>query len=462
LSPVSKFIAVALTGIAGCDSDRANVAGGGDGPKSAQVQYDVTEHGVVERARDRGDFEVAAPSDGADWVELRRGRERLFVPRGARFPDLVGYRFGRSDAEFPRLKTDVRFDLSGLGAWRDGDSLQVVSPNVGMTFRGVENAFSAIPTAGVIAIAGETIDWRGALAPLVDARKGDTAWVTQMTNRPLRARSSYSAVTRAGVARDFTVADGNVATLAASLAPVAPERLALRWKISDLAAMVPQVSPHARPATAPALAIRALPDTLARNKHYWRTLYTGLPTLVELGPISGTEDLDEEIEYGNPFSSNGARWTELVAMVYSMHVAIPTPHGVAGLNATFVTATPIDPNGGAIRPAISPVRNVTREGRSFAWDPPLLGAAASYAVTVHGIDESPSGVHVTKLATFFTSAASFDVPSSVIAGASSYVLVITAIAGRGIDLASRPFVGSLPYASADHVTARIFNSVVAK
>src|SRR5262249_28334257 len=153
--------------------------------------------------------------------------------------------------------------------------------NAGMTFTGVESGFAAYPSLGSTAIGGETLDWKATHAPLVDAAKGDTTWVTQMSNQRTSSGSYYSVLARAGVARAFTVKHGGDATLSAALAPVAHDRkLALQWKGSQFAAMASQAGPHAQPGGTFSLSIRALPDVLARNNSFFRRLYTNLPSLV--------------------------------------------------------------------------------------------------------------------------------------------------------------------------------------
>ncbi|HEX7839239.1 MAG TPA: hypothetical protein VF469_17295 [Kofleriaceae bacterium] len=82
--------------------------------------------------------------------------------------------------QLPASKTNVTFDIAGLGAWQSGDSLQIVSPNAGMTMEGPENVLSAAPSIGSTTISGQNFDWKANLAPIIDATKGDTTWVTQM------------------------------------------------------------------------------------------------------------------------------------------------------------------------------------------------------------------------------------------------------------------------------------------
>jgi hypothetical protein len=453
--------------------------------RGVAVQHNVTERGIVDQPRDLsaaafgpegrpasggpdGSFEIPA----GDWLEMKLGSERIFLPRNSAAPDLSYYRFGRGDVQFPASATQVAFEISSLGDWQAGDSLQIVSPNAGMTMEGPETLLATPPGIGATAIHGQAFDWKSNLAPILDAARGDTTWVAQMAASPTSdGRTYYRALTRAGVARGFTVIDGQAATLSAALAPVAqPRELTLRWKGSEFAALAAQAGPGARPAAAPALAIRALPELLARHNNLFSRHYAALPTLVELGPISGAEDVDQPVAYGNPFASTGAAWTEFVTVVYAMPVAVRTPQGSASLSAAIVAAVPVSALGdtGVISPPLSPVREARIAGApldapsagvgispTVTWQPPEIGTSTSYRVAVYALDASPLGVTPTKIATLHTNTTSLQLPGSVLSPGSSYVLTITAVAADGTDLAVQPFIGALPYASADYVSAVI-------
>jgi hypothetical protein len=303
---------------------------------------------------------------------------------------------------------------------------------------------------------------------MVDAARGDTTWVTQMAAATAGA-AHYSRLERAGIARGFAVTDGRAATLAAALAPVAQDRnLALHIRSSQFAALAPQAGPRARVAPAATVAIRTLPELLAKQNGFFATYYAGLPSLVDFGPLPGARDVEAAVSYGNPFTSKAAPWTEFVSLVYAFSVPIPTGKAIGSLSAMMVATVPVDGLAdAAIAPSISPVRNAQIDGQSLdaptsgvgtsptvTWQPPAIGTATSYRVVVHAVEASSMGVNVKPVATLHTRSTSIRIPASVMA-AGSYVLTITAIMAQGADLASRPFVGSLPYASADHVTALI-------
>jgi len=452
--------------------------------RGVAIQHNVTQGGIVDQPRDLstatfgpdgraaaggpdGSFEI--PS--GDWLEMKLGGERLFLPAGASAPDLSYYRFGRGDLKFPGAATQVGFEIAGLGSWQAGDSLQVVVPNAGVTMEGPETMLATPPGAGATAIRGP-FDWRANQAPILDAARGDTAWVAQMAVSPtIDGRTYYRALTRAGVARGFTVIDGQATTLSAALAPIAqPRQQTLRWKGSEFAALAAQAGPGARPAAAPALAIRALPEPLARHSNLFTRLFTALPTLVELGPISGSEDIDQAVAFGDPFAADGAAWTEFVSVIYPIPVAVRTPQGSASLSAMIVSAVPLAALGdaGVIAPRLSPVREPRIAGApldapragvgtspTVTWQPPEIGTATGYRVAVYALDASPLGVNAARIATLHTTAGSLQLPAGVLSPGSSYVLAITAVASDGADLTARPFSASLPYASADYVSATI-------
>jgi hypothetical protein len=444
------------------------------------VQHNVTESGIVDQPRDLsattfqsypdGSFDLAV-GRSAEWLEVKLDGERVFLPGDVKAPDVGIYAFGRADVQLPAAKTNVAFEISGLRAWQTSDSLQIVSPNVGLAMAGPEASFPAAPSNGSTTISGQALDWKANLAPIIDAAKGDTTWVTQVASTASAAGTYYTTLVTAGIARGFTLRDGQPATLSAALVPVALDRkIALRWKGSEFAALASQAGPGARAGAAPALSIKTLPDALARNNSFYRNYYMGLPSLVEVGPISGSADYDQTIAYGNPFSSKAAPWTELVTMTYAAPVRIPTPQGIGMVSAMMVAAIPVSAlaETGVIAPSISPVRNAKVAGLSLdaprtgvgtsptiTWEAPALGESTDYAVVVHAVESSKSGVNVTPIATFRTKSTSLKIPDSVLTSGGSYVLTITAISAPGADLASRPFIGTLPYASADYVTARL-------
>lgn len=432
------------------------------------TQYDVTESGIVATPLDPSDGQFEEPVQvSPDWLEIRVGRDRqaIYVPKSDTPPDLSYFHFGRSKVEIPLRETPVDVQLSGLD-WRAGDSLQLVSPNLGLAIHDFQ-IHLAYPSHGVKEVSGQRMDWLHAQAPLVDASQGDRTWIAQMSVTPLASGSHYIALTRAGVTDKFSVsAEGHATKLAATLQPVPRDRtFTLRWRGRAFAALVAEAGPHARQAATPALAIRTLPQALVENNNFYQRHYMYLPSVVDFGPLRADADVTETIRYGNPFATSSTKWRELVSVVYSMPVVIP---GGGVTHARLVQATPIADAAGELAPAISPVRNVRIDGRpanvaqastgrspTVSWDAPRLGRPSTYAITIRPIARMGTGSTVMTAGTFYTASTSITIPERALDGVNAYVLAVTAISANGRDLATTPFLASLPFASADYITAKI-------
>jgi hypothetical protein len=439
-----------------------------DGTSPVGAQYNVTETGVVTASLDTLDQSVQAPvaSPSPDWLELRMGQlPPVYLPKAETAPDASLYHFGRTDLDFPTKHTAVDVELDGL-AWHDGDTLQLVVPNVGVSIHNFETHF-AYPQPGSSSVRHAEVAWERAGSPLIDSAKGDVTWIAEMASVPSVAGPTYNVLTRAAAVSNLAMSDGKGTTLGATLAPVSLDRtLALRWNGAAFAALAKQAGPYARVAAGPALAIRALPEAIARNGHDFVRNYNYLPSLVDFGMVSGTQDMAETVHYGDPFPTKTTKWTELVTVVYAMPVVIPD---VGATYAMVVQASSVDDvaaNG--LTPAISPVRNVKVNGQAadapltgtgasptISWDAPAIGASTTYAVTVQAIAKAGQGHTITTVGTFRTIGTSLTLPELATKTTASYVLTITAIAAKDRDPTKTPMLGSLPYASADYVTARI-------
>src|SRR5262245_4330498 len=104
------------------------------------TQYDVTDEGVMRTALDPSGGQFEEPVQvSADWWQIRlgAGRQAMYLTRTDTPPDLSYYHFGRSGLQFPTRPTMVDLAIDGLD-WHTGDSLQLVSPNVGTSIHDFE------------------------------------------------------------------------------------------------------------------------------------------------------------------------------------------------------------------------------------------------------------------------------------------------------------------------------------
>ena len=383
---------------------------------------------------------------------------RVFVPNGA--ASTAPAKLGRT---FASSSTAVAVDVTGLDAWQPGDSLHVVAPSAELDLANVHEGFATPPAAGTTAIRGQHLDWNAHHAPIVDAAKGDVTWVTQTRDVPT-ATSHYSRIVKAGVAQGFAVSDGQPATLTTALVPATDVSIELHWKGTAFGAESTHAGPGASPAPAPDIEIKAVPAAIVASDAFEHSYYTDVSSLVALGPISGIADDDESISYSDPYAGSGSAYSEVLTMTYAVSVPVPTPEGIGSVSAMMIAAVPTAQlAGGVVAPTISPVVDPKLDGQpldhprtgtglvpTISWREPATGTATRYAVVVRTVVTSATGVDITPVATIYTTERSITMPCGLLVAGSSYVLTITAIAASD----PMPLAGTLPYASADYVTAR--------
>lgn len=339
--------------------------------------------------------------------------------------------------------TAVSFNLSGLSAWSDGDSLQLVSRHRGVVLSAIEGQLAAPPPRGATTVAGSELNWKHTSAPLLDAASGDPLLLTQQVAATSNGRV-YTALARAGAVAGLTLRDGRSASLATSLVPLERAALVLRWRGAAFAALTAEAGPDAEPAGAATVAISARPEGREGpdGSDLAAEIYAGLPALVTFAPLPGV-DLDQEVAYANPFPQLGGTWSELATVVYSASVPVPTQWGVGAVPARMVAALPVAAlrASGELAPQLSPVREVAREGRALSWKAPALGVPTGYSIEVSAVSGDAQGVRIAPAARLATKGTAIELPALA---AGTYVVTITALSsGKG---------GA--FAAADHVTAQ--------
>lgn len=420
------------------------------------TRYDVTERGVINTPVDETPFDT--PS--RDWVEVRAPWQSTFVRVGSA-PNLSRYVFGRADRQFSQEPALIDVDIDGLD-WKSGDSLQLVSPNVGLSIHGLE---AHLPSVGKKSVKGQ-FDWAATDSPLIDSARGDTTHVMQMSSRRTTAGTFYYVVTRTG-ATAFTTREHASSPLKVSLTEIAPDRtLDFQWRGSAYGELAKDVGgdPQLRGAVAQ-LSIRTLPTEVANHNTFFRQSYNYLPSVVDFGPVRAREDLRQTLSYGNPFSRGAVPWSEVATMSYAVPVVVPE---AGTLFAQLLQSVPVDDLARhPFAPVISPVRNVRIDHRpllatmdgvgrepTLTWDVPALGTASNYLVLVQAIvPDAVEGRKILATGTFVTDTPSLKVPAFAMADASAYVFTITAIASPGSDLGKTPHVGARTFASADYISA---------
>jgi hypothetical protein len=410
-----------------------------------------------------GTFTVPVEAGATSWeLETNLFGSPYDAVGDALHPSLSHVTLGRLDGVLPTAETDVSINVTGLDAWADGDSTQIVVANNGGVIFSPELQFATPPADGDTSIAGQTIDWMAQGVPLVDKSKGDVAAMSQLVERT-SGTEAYSAIDRYGTAHGFTQTNGVASTLTVAMSAVSQTTLALHWRGAEFEALLADVGAGATAVPgADGVFIDALPDA---NQFGF---YTTSPDLMLYTPTDETANVDPTVTFGNPYSSQGRPWDEYAIIEYFF--AVPVQLGSAAPYSEFVgydsNLSLAELHGGVVKPLISPARHVRISGKDLGspqtgvgtsptvrWDAPAIGNATQYLVDLKALAADSSGTSSTIVATFITKDRSFQIPSTYLASGTTYILTITAINFGNVDRTRDLFGDGLPFESASSVTS---------
>jgi hypothetical protein len=393
------------------------------------------------------------------------GQPPTFLVGNSLHPDLSGFVVGRPDRRFPTQPTSLTLHATGLEPWQLSDDLGILSSNAGALLIGPQ--IVAI-NVGDTAIAGKPIGWS---EPLIDAAKGDSALVFQLSGKtadPPGSNGFYVALTRAGVATPLTMAEGGATAMTVDLVDVPQSKtLTVHVQRSRFDALRAQVGPGAQPSQAfqQSLFIDALPRASQRG------FFDVGPRVARFFPPAGTEDYDQSFRYGNPFKTAGLEWDEFMVARHNFFVPVLAAGATTAvdLQVGFVMHLPVSAlaGDGTIAPVITPVRNMKIAGLDLltpqkavgltptvTWDAPAIGTATCYSVRLRQVGLDGAATTVRVVATFLTTATSLTLPDALLSSGSSYLLDIEAQAIPDYQGTHAPFVSALPAAFADAATAQ--------
>lgn len=356
------------------------------------------------------------------------GSPRYFV-ESSRSVDLGTEVVGRPGRVLAQLSSTILFNLSGLEAWSNGDSVSLFS--TGARFNLLLNGAVA-PAAGATAALFSN-DFQYDPLPVA----GDLGWLLQRKQRT--APVTYTAVTRAATLLSLVdMADGDTATLDVPLtAPPETGSVAIDLRRSQFATAFAGAGPAG---------VVTYSGTTAQVRAYPRTLTaTNYATLLSLVPAPGTTDLDAgALGYARPFPP----WfLEVLALDHTFGVRIPAALGASGVTFTGVypSTRPLPAPPGPIVPTLGPAQSPRVGGRdalvaqagvgltpTISWAPPALGAPTYYWVTLY---ESVSGTLVAR-ASVVTPQTSIAVPPRVMVPGSAYFANIVATYEPNFDFAA--------------------------
>lgn len=375
--------------------------------------------------------------------------------------------YGRADAEYPGIDpTNLSLDASNLNAWQTTDQFFWTVPNEGFStptngLDGITNA----PTVGATALNAYTMDLYTTGLPLLDATKGDQAYLTQLTSRTVSSET-YRALGKVFNLPATTTADGATTAVSGGFLDI-PQTATFRlaWKRSAFAALTPFVNPNATVAsTEVGLWASPLGTGMGIPGDAFQ-LFT-----YDSGSVASTTDLDlGDLAYGNPFPSS---WTPIAEAYFTWAVSYMAPGATTPVTLTrsAYTGTTTMPSASApIAPLLTPVQNPRINGKSLfqnqlsvglapvlAWDAPATGSPAGYVVTAYQLINNAGASRLQSVATMRTASRQITLPPGVFAAGNTYVFSISAVKSPGVSYASNPYQAAFPYA-----TAPILSAIVA-
>lgn len=415
-----------------------------------------------------GTFTVPVASDATDWQLSYQFDTSMpeFVVSNATDFDFSTFQWGRTPQEFPTRQTDVTLNLTGMTAWQGTDSLQLMDSNAGAVAFNLESSVPHQIAVGATSLDNETLDWESTGVPLIDAAKGDKTQIYQLVTH-MASTGYYLALDKLATLTSFAMADGAPSTLTANLTAVPQDKtFTLHFERSRFEEMRTAVGPGAT-ARSQLFAIDALPGANERG------FFGNAPNLVLWWPVPAATDVDQTVDYANPFSTDGQPWDEFAIIEYFFAVPVVTPDTtipVSVIGGYFATLPLASIAGGNVMPLVTPVRNVKVGGQDVStpntrvgptplvtWEAPTTGTPTSYDVFVEEVDLNPiftNIVDVVDVALFHTTATSLQLPPTVLVKNRRYMLVITAHVAPETHIATAPRLHGLSDASARSVTAQ--------
>jgi hypothetical protein len=401
------------------------------------------------------------PPGVAFW--LRHGADH-FIWTSARSIDLGRYQLGRPDRVAATTSpTRLSIGITGASPWQHADDIELTVANLGLVLSPLAYS-TAVPEAGDTVMLA-SLDWTELVRPwLIDGTRGDVAYLTQLVARSAPGGIPYLALDRAATLAPFTQVNGAGLLLMTALTGTAPlESVTLRWQRSQFAVHKAAVHPGAEEAVQ-SLRVGAQPGGLSRGE------IGDAPTLLLVEPPIGAGDLDlGTLAYRNPFPASFGVYGR-ATHVYRVSFPVPGAANAVLFAGIGVARSGADLSAGPLVPAISPVQNLTLNGRSarsaitgatptptLRWDPPAVGVPTGTLVILYEIRVPPGQRYprITRVATLYTREASVAIPPGLLQPGGSYCFLVRVLSQPGADLTARPYHTPLPEAFADTVSALV-------
>lgn len=410
-----------------------------------------------------GTYAIAGVPEGPHWVRL--GTRYVWTDQA--FVDWSFDFFGRADVAFPANPTRMVLNTGNLAPWQVTDALAWVVPQHGyslampLTDPAVLNA----PRLGENALGAFTFELApgGLFDGLLDAAKGDIAYVNQLATLP--AVQSYGPVrvlARSLVLPPTTTADGSTTTLNSGFLDIAANaKLKLRWQRATFARYADAVHPNALPASSfVAVSSFALPPALGTPSDAY--------SLLEFDTLGGTDIDFGTLRYGNPFPADWNRTIDTFVSFTKNYLAAgatvsePLQRGLS-MSVLIDPASRDDANVTLV-PAVTPPRHAQVNGKTLfanqlgvgtsprvSWTAPEVGRAGRYFMRVFELLPDGTRSRFRSVASFTTADTSLTLPPGLLAAGHLYVFTIAAMSTSAP--VTQPNRNSLPFAFATTMSA---------
>lgn len=413
--------------------------------------------------RTDGTYAIAGVPEGPHWVRL--GTRYVWTDQA--FVDWSFDLFGRADVAFPVNPTRMVLNAGNLAPWQVTDSLAWVVPQHGyslampLTDPAVLNA----PRLGENALGAFTFELApgGLFDGLLDATKGDAAYINQLSTLP--AVQSYGPVrvlSRSLVLPPTTTADGSTTTLASGFLDIAASaKLKLRWQRATFARYADAVHPNALPASSfVAVSSFALPPALGTPSDAY--------SLLEFDTLGGTDIDFGTLRYGNPFPADWNRTIDTLVSFTRNYLAAgatvsePLQRGLS--MSLLIDPASRDDAHVTLAPGITPPRYPQVNGKTLfanqlgvgtsprvSWTAPEVGRADRYFMRVFELLPDGTRSRFRSVASFTTADTSLTPPPGLLAAGHLYVFTIAAMSTSAP--VTQPNRNSLPFAFATTMSA---------
>ena len=382
-----------------------------------------------------GTYAITGVPEGPHWLRY----SNIYVWTDQAFIDWSSDQFGRADVVSPTVSTRLNFNAGNLSPWQATDSLAWVVPLHGTSGAvALDAAFVAnAPRTADAALAdfGIELGPEGLFGGLLDASKGDQAYLNQLVTQPA---TGVRTLARSIVLPALSIADGSTTQVTSGFLDIAQSTsVQLRWDRATFVAQAAAVHPGAAATSAVmGFSAFALPPAFGTPFDAY--------SLIEYDTL-GAQAVDfGSLRYGNPFPAD---WNQVAdgfvaftARYLAPGASVPEPLERAVSTSVLVPAA--TRNGGSLQlaPGITPPRDPRINGNSLfdnqlavgpmptlSWTAPALGVPDYYLVRVLELRANGARSEFRIVARLNTADTSLMMPPDLLQAGHFYVITMAAV-----------------------------------